>query len=341
LGEAKLPTFETPSASIEGFMQLVRYKRAQEELMQTPPQLPEGQPPDAAEAKAVIAGALARGRSILSEVEAKRILAAYGISTVETRVATSAAAVHAVAAEVLRTAKTCVIKVISDDISHKSDIGGVRLDLSTPETAQRAAFEILERIERERPGSRVSGFSVQPMIKRPRAHELIIGMSHDATFGPLLLFGAGGTAVEVLRDTAMALPPLDLKLARELMRQTRIHRLLEGYRDRPAADLDAIAMSLVRLGAMVIAHPEIREIDVNPLLADETGIIALDARIRVDTQSPRRPLAIRPYPVTWTRQINLPEIGQLKLRPIRPEDEWLRKGLVSCSATFSLRMRPC
>lgn len=339
LGEAKIPTFETPSASIEGFMQLVRYKRAQVELMQTPPQLPEGRQPDASAAKAVIDGALASGRSTLSEVEAKRILAAYGIPTVETRVTTSAAEVHAVSAEVLRTAKTCVIKVISDDISHKSDIGGVRLDIATPEAAQRAAIEILERIERERPGSRVSGFSVQPMVKRPRAHELIIGMSHDATFGPLLLFGAGGTAVEVLRDTAMALPPLDLKLARELMRQTRIHRLLEGYRDRPAANLDAIAMSLVRLAAMVIEHPEIMEIDVNPLLADETGIIALDARVRVDAQSPRQPLAIRPYPVSWTRQVNLPVIGQLMLRPIRPEDEWLYEAFLDRVTTADMRSR--
>src|SRR5690606_28108535 len=159
------------------------------------------------------------------------------------------------------------------------DVGGVRLGLEHPEEAERAAADMLRRIEQIMPDARIKGFTVQPMIRRPRAHELILGVSVDPNSGPLMMFGAGGTAVEVLRDTAHALPPLDLNLARDMMQRTRIWRLLQGYRDRPTADLDRIAEALVRLSYLAARHPEIREIDVNPLLADDKGVIALDARV--------------------------------------------------------------
>ena len=163
------------------------------------------------------------------------------------------------------------------------------------------------------------------MIRRPRAHELILGMSVDPTFGPLMMFGAGGTAVEVVRDTAHALPPLDLNLARDMMQQTRIWRLLQGYRDRPAADIDSVAEALVRLSYLAARHPEIREIDINPLLADEQG------RDRTRRQSeggrcrrdPRVPMAIRPYPSQWEIDTEFEPIGPMRIRPIRPEDEAL------------------
>ena len=186
-----------------------------------------------------------------------------------------------------------MIKILSDDISHKSDVGGVRLGLERAEEAQRAAEDMLQRIARLMPAARIKGFTVQPMIRRPDAHELILGMSVDATFGPLMMFGAGGTAVEVLRDTARALPPLDLNLARDLMRQTRVWQLLQGYRNRPAVDLDRIAEVLVRLSYLVARHPEIREIDINPLIADDKEVIALDARVGVAdaVASPRVPMA--------------------------------------------------
>jgi acetyltransferase len=191
-----------------------------------------------------------------------------------------------------------------------------------------------ERIARLMPQARVKGFTVQPMIRRPRATELIAGMSVDPTFGPLLTFGAGGTAVEVVRDTAHALPPLDLKLANDLMRQTRVWRLLQGYRDRPAADVAAIADALVRLGYLVARHPEVREVDINPLLADETGIIALDARVRVEAAGhPRVPMAIRPYPSEWEAEARIEPVGTVRIRPIRPEDEALY-------AAFFARLTP-
>src|SRR5205085_1944005 len=185
--------------------------------------------------------------------------------------------------------------------------------------------DMQQRIARLMPAATIKGFTVQPMIRRPDAHELILGMSVDPTFGPLMMFGAGGTAVEVLRDTAHALPPLDLNLARDLMRQTRVWRLLQGYRNCPPVDIDKVAVVLVRLSYLVARHPEIREIDINPLIADDKEVIALDARVRVAdaTASPRVAMAIRPYPSEWETETHIEPVGAIAIRPIRPQDEGL------------------
>lgn len=336
-----IPTFETPAAAIGGFMQLVRYTRAQDELMRTPPALPRDMASDHAAASAIIRAAVGAGRAMLSDVEAKSLLTAYGIPVVPTRIANKSAAVAEVARELLADYDACVVKILSDDITHKSDVGGVKLGLTTPQAAQMAAEHMLSAIAQRMPTARLLGFTVQPMISRPRAHELLVGMSVDPTFGPMITFGAGGTAVEVLRDTSQALPPLDLVLCRDMIRQTRIARLLDGYRDRPPADLEAIAMTLLRLSALTIAHDEILEIDINPLLADATGAIALDARIRVSLpgSSPRASLAIRPYPAGWTRHVDIEQIGSIELRPIKPEDENLYADLIKRLSPEDLRMR--
>jgi acetyltransferase len=320
-----IASFATPADAIDGFMQLVRYARAQDELTRTPPSMPEHLGLATEAAGRTIAAVLAAGRSTLSEVEAKALLDCYGIPVVPTDVASTPAEVAGHAARWIGSHGACVVKILSDDITHKSDVGGVRLGLERAEEAQRAAEDMLERVARLKPQARVRGFTVQPMIRRPKSIELIVGMSVDPTFGPLLMFGAGGTAVEVVRDTAHALPPLDLKLAHDLMRQTRVWRLLQGYRDRPAADVAGIAEALVRLGYLVARHPEVREIDVNPLLADETGIIALDARVRVEDIAghPRVPMAIRPYPSEWVAEVQIELLGRVRIRPIRPEDEAL------------------
>lgn len=323
--KAGIPTFDTPAEAIEGFMQLVAYKRSQNELMRTPPTSPGNLHFDSERAGAVIANALSRSRFMLTEKESKAVLSAYGIPVADTIIAKDPEAVAAAAERILQTTRACVIKILSDDISHKSDVGGVRLGLRSPEEAREAARAMLADVARIRPDARLEGFTVEPMIERPGAHELIVGMSVDRTFGPTLLFGAGGTAVEVIKDTARALPPLDLMLAHDAIRQTRISRLLQGYRDRPRADLDAIAEVLVRVSYMIANHPEIRELDINPLLADEKGCIALDARMRVADAltQPRLPLSIRPYPAEWEKDLELPRIGKIHLRPVRPEDEAL------------------
>jgi acetyltransferase len=323
--EKGIGSFATPSEAVDGFMYLVRHARAQEELMRTPPSLPGELRIDSGKAAACVGSVLAAGRTAMSEIEAKELLAAYGIPVVPTVFARDSTEVGERAAALLAQDAACVVKILSDDISHKSDIGGVRLGIEHARDARQAAADMLRNVARLMPEAKVKGFTVQPMIRRPRAHELILGMSVDRAFGPLLMFGAGGTAVEVIRDTAHALPPLDLKLARDLMRQTRIWHLLRGYRDRPPAAIDGIAEALVRLSYLVAQHSEIREIDVNPLLADEQGVIALDARVRVADaeKQPRVPMAIRPYPAQWTTLADIPQVGTVELRPIRPEDEGL------------------
>ena len=216
-----------------------------------------------------------------------------------------------------------VLKIISPDITHKTDVGGVALDLETPEIVSKTAEAMIERVRNARPDARILGFVVQPMIRRLHAHELIIGVIDDAQFGPVLLFGHGGTAVEVIRDTALALPPLNMHLAREVISRTRIYGLLKSYRGMPGADLDGIALTLVKVSQLVTDIAEIAEIDINPLLADERSVLALDVRIKVARAmvAPAQRLAIRPYPKELEESVSLPDGRTLELRPVRPEDE--------------------
>jgi len=318
-----VPTFDTQAEAIEAFAQLARYRNSQTALMATPPSIPDAVFRDGGAASGIISKALRNGRETLTEVEAKALMASYSIPTVETATAATPDDAERLSAPVIGQHGACVLKILSPGISHKSDIGGVRLDLETPQQVGQAAAHMLARVKAASPTVQFDGFTIQPMIKRPGAHELLLGISVDPTFGPLVTFGAGGIAVEAMRDVAHALPPLDMNLARDLIRQTRIWRLLQGYRNRPPADLDAIALSLVRLSYLAARHPEIREIDINPLLADDKGVIALDARVRVADQSksPRAPMAIKPYPSEWERPFEVGGIGRMVLRPIRPEDE--------------------
>jgi acetyltransferase len=318
--EHRIPTYKTPMEAVRGFMQMDRYRRSQEMLMQTPPNIPEAFTPDTDKAKEIIGRALTEDRQWLSENEAKAVLAAYDIPVVQTQVATSPQQAARLAAEI---GGPVALKILSPDITHKSDVGGVALDLETPQMVQAAAVSMLERIGHRHPDAQIRGFTVQAMIHRPLAHELIIGMIDDQQFGPVILFGHGGTAVEVVGDKALALPPLNMHLARELMKLTRICRLLEGYRGRPAADLDGIALGLVKVSQLISDMADIVELDINPLLADESGVIALDARVKVarsKVQAAER-LAIRPYPKELEETLTLSDGETLQLRPIRPEDE--------------------
>ena len=174
------------------------------------------------------------------------------------------------------------VKILSPDITHKSDIGGVRLDLKSAEEVEKVTRQMLADIQALSPDAHIQGVTVQPRIRRKDAYELILGITSDPTFGPVILFGAGGTAVEAIGDTAMALTPLDLKLASELIESTRIYRLLRGFRNKPAVDLKGLALCLVKLSSLAVQHPAIRELDINPLLIDEKGMLALDARIEVE-----------------------------------------------------------
>src|SRR5512145_498464 len=318
--EHRIPTYDTPDKAVRGFMHLVRYRRNQEQLMETPPAAPADAAVDVAAARAIIAAALGERRDMLSEPEAKQLLSLYGIPVARTVVARDVDDAARLAAEL---GGRIALKILSSDITHKSDVGGVVLDLG-PEEVRAAAEAMLARINARKPGARVAGFTVQEMVRRGGAHELILGVSEDRQFGPVLLFGQGGTAVEVLADRALALPPLNLDLAHEMMSRTRVFRLLRGYRDRPPAALDAIALSLLRLSQLVCDLDQVVELDINPLLADAKGVVALDARVKVrpprDAPAQAR-LAIRPYPRELETRVEFAKLGAMRLRPVRPEDE--------------------
>ncbi len=326
--EVRIPHFATEADAVRGFLQLVRYREAQSELMETPDSLPNDFVPDTAGAQRIVEGVLAQDRRWLDPLEVNALLRAYAIPCAPVVLArTPEEAAHA-AQPILAEGGTVAVKILSPDIVHKSDIGGVKLDLTTEAAVRKAAAEIFERAARLRPQAAVTGVTVQPMIRRTKARELIMGIADDPSFGPVVLFGRGGTAVEVINDKALALPPLDLKLADDLIRRTRVSRILKAYRDVPAADERAIALVLVKLAQLAADLPELRELDINPLLADHTGVIAVDARVAVAPLAaearkgrghPR--FAVRPYPKEWERVIALRSGREAFVRPVRPEDE--------------------
>ncbi|WP_026868939.1 bifunctional acetate--CoA ligase family protein/GNAT family N-acetyltransferase [Inquilinus limosus] len=337
--EHRIPSYATPGQAVRAFMHLARYRRNQTLLMETPPALSQDFAPDPAAARAVIAAALAEGRTMLTEPESKQVLDAYRIPVVRTR---SVAADPDAAAEAAAGFSGAVaLKILSPDITHKSDLGGVRLNLQGAEQVRAAAREMLATICKAAPEARLLGFTVQEMARKSDAHELILGIGQDRLFGPTILFGHGGTAVEVLRDSAVALPPLNTVLARDLMARTRVWHLLQGYRARPRADLDAIAFILVKLSQLAADLSEVVELDINPLLADGDGVMALDARIRV--QAPLPPgtprFAIRPYPQHLVQRLTLRDGRDFTLRPVRPEDEPAMREMLQRSSAEDIRLR--
>jgi acetyltransferase len=342
--DAGIPSYESPADAIKGFGYLWQYTRAQDSLLRTPPREADLSTVDTERALSIMRGAAKAGRPLLTEPEAKGVLVAYGIPTVPTRVAQSVEEVEEVTRALLEQWPSVVVKILSEDISHKSDLGGVRLGLRSSQDARVAAQAMQARIAELRPEARLQGFTVQPMIERPNAHELLMGVFDDPLFGPTILFGAGGTATEVVQDTAAALPALDVELARDLIEQVRIFKLLKGYRDQPPADLDAVADTLVRLSQLVIDCPVVRELDINPVLADKSGVIALDARIRIepaeaDKVGPNARLAIRPYPNQWEFSVKTAGGASIFIRPIKPIDEHLYQAFIERISPEDIRLR--
>jgi len=283
---AGIATYATPDEAVQGFMHRVRFHRSQA-LLAHEPAPAAAFTPDRERVHAILAQAAAAGRTWLDAADVGAVLAAYGIPALRSRSVADPAAAAQAAAEL---GGPVALKLRSPDLTHKSDVGGVALNLAGPERVRREAAAMLERIAASNPQARVDGFLVQEMA-RPGALELIVGVSVDEVFGPVVLFGHGGTAVEYIADTALELPPLDLELARAQMARTRVWRLLQGYRSTPAADLGAIAEVLVRVGRLAIDHPTLAELDVNPLLADAQGVVAVDARIGV-SDGPGPPAAL-------------------------------------------------
>jgi acetyltransferase len=336
--KARIPSYDTPEEAVAGFLHRVRYQRNQQLLMQTPPAKPGPYDPDSAAAHTVIAAALAAGRSWLDAEEVASVLSAYGIAVPASRTVTSPEEAGAAAAAI---GFPVTLKIRSADITHKSDVGGVALDLADAEAVRAEAAALIARVRAARPDARLDGLLVQQMIRRPGALELLAGLADDPVFGPVVVFGQGGTAVELIDDSAVALPPLNALLARAQMARTQVSRLLQGYRGKPPAAIDAIAEVLIRLGQLAADHPEIRELDINPLLADAAGVMAVDARIRVAPAEAAGAvrLAIAPYPKQLETMERLRDGTELLVRPVRPEDEPLLRELVAHMTPEDLRMR--
>jgi acetyltransferase len=345
LSGAGIPNYPTEDDAVRGFMYLVQHREVVAELAQVPPALPSEFAPDIDAARAIVATALADDRQWLDPVEIKRLLEAFEIPMVPTFAAKDADEAVAHASALFAQGATVVLKIMSRDIVHKSDVGGVVLNLTSAEAVRAATADILARAKKLRPEARIAGVIVQAMVLRPKARELILGLAEDPTFGAVIVFGRGGTAVEVINDKALALPPLDLPLARDLIERTRVSRLLRAYRDVPAAKPDAVAMVLVKLAQIAADIPEIREVDINPLLADESGVLAVDARIsigRVERKfsgSGPANFAVRPYPSQWQRHIEVKDGWRVFVRPIRPEDEPLIHELLKHVTAHDLRLR--
>lgn len=316
---AGIPCYDTPEQAVSAFLQLAAYQRNQQLLMQMPPSVAAEFTPDVAAARAAVEAALAAGRAWLNEAEVRRVLAAYRIPTVRTLNATD---VESAVAAAMQLGFPVALKIDSPQVTHKSDVGGVALNLVNADEVRGAAQAMARRLKERAPQASLAGFTVQEMVIRPQAVETIAGAAVDAVFGPVILFGQGGVAVEVVADRAVALPPLNLTLAADMMSRTRVARLLEGYRDRPPARREAVQLTLVQLSQLMIDLPEVVEAEINPLLADADGVMALDARIRVQRSAQRgtERLAIRPYPSELAETVSV--LGRdIVLRPIRPEDE--------------------
>jgi acetyltransferase len=316
LQTAGIPTFPFPDTAARLFYDMWRYSSNLQSLYETPAYPKDAEDIDGERARTVIDAVRGGGRELLTEVESKQVLAAYGIPGPVTRLAASEAEAVQLAAEI---GYPVVLKLHSLTVTHKSDIGGVRLNLRD-EPAVRAAYAAIERAA----GPSFQGVTVQPMV-RAKGYELILGSSVDPQFGPVLLFGSGGELVEVMQDRALALPPLNTTLALRMMEQTRIFRALPGVRGHQPVDLNALAQLVVRFSRLVTEQPWIKEIDINPLLASADQLLALDARIILHPAHPSESdlprTAIRPYPAHYTKHCVLKNGTKVVLRPIRPEDE--------------------
>jgi acetyltransferase len=343
LDSAGIPNFPTEDDAIRAFIYGVHHHESMQTLMATPPGVMAGVKVDRAAAQRVLDQAIGEGRGWLDPLEIAAVFDAYDIPIVPTRMAANVDEAVSLSEGFFRKGHAVVMKILSRDIVHKSDVGGVVLGLRDADAVRLAHGAMMEAVTAKCPDARIAGVIVQPMIMRPRARELIAGLADDSTFGPVVAFGRGGTAVEIINDKALALPPLDMKLADDLVKRTAVARQLAGYRDVPAVKEDAVQMTLLKLSQMAIDLPLIRELDINPLLADEAGVLALDARIAVAVPerlfAGQTRLAIRPFPAVWQRDVVLQDGETVRLRPVVPEDEAAIKHLLDHTDAGDLHSR--
>jgi acetyltransferase len=329
LAARSMPVFRTPEGAVDAFNSIASFYRNQQLLQQTPPPLGGGAQPDTEGARLLIEGVLAERRKVLTEMESKALLAAFHIPVTRTMLARSANEAMLIASQL---GYPVALKIDSPDITHKSDVHGVMLDVHNALQVRDRYHEMLQAVAKAQPGARIHGVTVQPMAGRHRGREVFIGLSTDEAFGPVITFGAGGTMVELIADRAMELPPLNQFLAGHLIERARVSEMLAEWRGAPAADHAALEHVLLRVSEMVCALPQLREMDINPLIVDENGAVAVDARVVVDnaTQAPGTygHLAILPYPAGQDREWPLKGGGMYTIRPIHPDDAHMLQDLV-------------
>lgn len=325
----RIPSFSTPERAVEAFSYLCHYYQNQQLLLQTPGPLTDARPPDIEGARLIIESVLAEGRTVLTELESKAVLSAFHIKIVQTY------EVHS-ASEALVAAQSMgfpvALKISSPDITHKSDAGGVTLNVTSAQEVRSAYKLLLDRVQTALPEARIRGVTVQPMAVSANMRELMVGVARDPVFGPVISFGSGGTAVEVLKDRAFALPPLNGLLARSLIDRTRVAKLLEPFRRMAAVNREELEMVLLRVSELVCELPHIAELDINPLLADDKEAIVVDARIVVErpapTAIPYAHMAIHPYPHYLESNLQLSDGTNVTIRPARPEDAEMEREFV-------------
>jgi acetyltransferase len=337
MNNAGVATYTTPEQGVQAFMTLVQYSRNLEILYETPKDIPVQFPLEHKKLKAEFAALIREKKEavVLSEETSKKLLESYGIPTTPTFPAVSADEAVKIAGD---TGYPVVLKVLSPDITHKSDVGGVELDLRDEDSVRAAFARITSSAAEKRPRAKIMGVTVQPMVKVENCVEMILGTKHDPLFGAVLMIGSGGVTAELFKDRALDFPPLNERLARRMLESLKIWPLLRGYRGKPPVDIGLLVEIMIRLSYLAADYPEIKELDINPLLIAEKKVIALDARVVIDPAlvgkegKPYAHLALRPYPEEYVRQVRLTDGTPLTLRPIKPEDEslWMEM-LAKCS----------
>lgn len=329
LSEHGVPNFTFPSVSVEAMSFLATYQRNQKLLMQSPGPLSERRSPDVEGARLIIEGVMAEGRKTLGAIEAKAVLSAFRIPTMQAVLARTPNEAL-MAAQVL--GFPVVMKINSQQIAHKSEVDGVRLNITDAQSVRRTFAETVERARKLRPEAEIEGVTVEHMVSARAARELMIGVMRDPIFGPIISFGAGGTEVEVLEDHAVGLPPLNNFIIETMINHTRVARLMGAFRHMPPMNRQALASILQRVSEMVCELPEIVSMDINPLIGNDKDVVAVDARIRVNYRPPQMPpyghMAIHPYPTHLIERVQLPDGTDLVIRPIRPEDADMEQHFV-------------
>ncbi|MGC9529599.1 MAG: GNAT family N-acetyltransferase [Candidatus Bipolaricaulaceae bacterium] len=342
LNQEGVPTYTTPEQAVGAFMHLVHYGRNLEILYETPREVPVRFTVDRESIRRKFGRVLAEEGPVLTEERSKELLSAYGIAVTTPLPAASADEAVARAEDV---GYPVVLKVLSPQITHKTDVGGVALDLHNAGEVREAFDRILSAARQHRPDAELAGVTVQKMLTPAHGFEMILGAKKDPTFGAVIMAGMGGIAAEVFQDRALGLPPLNERLARRMLESLRSWKLVQGYRGRPGANLDKLVEALMRFSYLIADFPEIKELDINPLLATPDEVVALDARVIVDEEAVRQParpyahLVIRPYPEGYEREVKLADGTNMLLRPIRPEDEPLWHDMLSSASRESIRFR--